>query len=644
MPIQRCRRGRLRGLAFLVLCLLLELVMVHRGIGQDVDLDNRSWHIGYIPMKDGVKLAYLLHKPEQQQRFPVLVNYNGGAGGALVKDLEERTYLENGYGILGVSVRGTGSSQGVFTSPFTAQEADDGKAVIEWAAAQPWCNGNVGMYGNGYAGVSQLEVAAQRPQQLKALAAGSIWGDSYEEICYPGGIFNFGLVGQWSYQTLPSLSARSARQREFAGDRAGAKRRAAQPMNKLFEETQAHPLKDAWWAVRTFENLAPQIDTPLFIAQAWQDPQVGARGALKIFDKLHGPKRMLLSNGGEATLAQHRVITERRRWFDRWLKGEQNRIDKEPPVTIWFETHAALRQPGSLTGNVSGPLAKSPVGKTAPQPAVSFQPPPKPSWGSTFATWPIPDVEWSTLYLTADGRLDQTKPAVPKGNGTRFYLYPAGTEIAATNETFSTPPAPVGSLLYRTRPLPEDLAIIGSPVLTLYASSTQKDTDFMAVLHDVNPQGQVTYVQRGLLRASHRALDAAKSTPHEPIHRHDKTEELLPGQVYEIHFALLPVAHVLRRGHALELAILAPPSIPSPSWAFMPGAPAGLNTIYHSAQYASRLDLPIALKLKAPAPEPPLGSLPFQPVRGIPAKGWDNERKSFDDILRAWKREKLSPG
>ena len=73
------------------------------------------------------------------------------------------------------------------------------------------------------------------------------------------------------------------------------------------------------------------------------------------------------------------------------------------------------------------------------------------------------------------------------------------------------------------------MAIIGSAVVTLYVSCEQKDTDFMAVLHDIDPEGQVTHVQRGFLRASHRALDPKKSSAHEPIQAHDKAEELTPG-------------------------------------------------------------------------------------------------------------------
>ena len=148
--------------------------------------------------------------------------------------------------MLGVSVRGTGSSEGVFTSPFAPQEGADGKTMIDWAAEQPWCDGNVGMYGNFYAGVSQLEVAAQHPKALKALAASEIWGDTYEELCYPGGIFNFGFVGQWSYQTQPYFSATGVHvNRQFNGDIRGCEARAANPtIGKTFAEMRAHPFLD----------------------------------------------------------------------------------------------------------------------------------------------------------------------------------------------------------------------------------------------------------------------------------------------------------------------------------------------------------------------------------------------------------------
>src|SRR6266851_322413 len=338
MQIQFRSLRHLVGLSVFCLALVLTLLPIEQAASQPPGPGGPVWNLDYIPMKDGVKLALILHRPGVPERFPVLVTYDGHWGGGTVLGPEEKEYLRHGYGVLGVSVRGTGSSEGVFT-PFSPQEGEDGKTVIEWAGQQPWCDGNVGMYGNFYAGLTQLAVASRRPKFLKALAAGALWGDSYEEIGYPGGLFTFGLVGQWSYQTQPQLSGRSARFRQFAGDGEGAKRRALLPTNgKTYEEMRAHPLKDEWWADRNFEDLAAQLETPALIFHTWQDPQVSARGALRMFEKLPAPKRIVLSNGGDSTYTGMPLITERVRWFDRWLKGKQNGVDKELPVSIWFET------------------------------------------------------------------------------------------------------------------------------------------------------------------------------------------------------------------------------------------------------------------------------------------------------------------
>src|SRR5262249_10582652 len=145
----------------------------------------------------------------------------------------------------------------------------------------------------------------------------------------------------------------------------------------------------------------------------------------------------------------------------------------------------------------------------------------------------------------------------------------------------------------------------------------------------------------GLLRASHRALDAKKSTPHEPIHAHDNAAELTPGQVYEMKFSLLPVGHVVRRGHFLELVLMAPPPSPAPIWSFLPVLP-GVNTVYHSLTSPSTLELPILSTITAQAPDPSSGSLPLQPAREQSPLSWENERKILDnELFRSWKKENI---
>ncbi len=184
--------------------------------------------IGYIPLRDGTQLAYILYRPDTQGRFPVLVIYNPYWGGGTAFGPDERAYIEHGYAVLGVSARGTGCSSGIFHSMFEEPEAQDGAQVIEWAAAQPWSNGSVGMYGNSYSGVTQMMVGSLRPPHVKALAAGGTAGDLYTDVAYAGGIFNFEFMAQWTYYTQPDVSAVGVQLREAAGDRMCARHRAAQ--------------------------------------------------------------------------------------------------------------------------------------------------------------------------------------------------------------------------------------------------------------------------------------------------------------------------------------------------------------------------------------------------------------------------------
>jgi putative CocE/NonD family hydrolase len=122
-------------------------------------------------MRDGGKLPFILRWPSKEGRFPVLVTYDGHWGGGTIPGPEEKEYLRQGYAVLGVSSRGTGAAEGVF-APFSTQEGDDGKTIIQWAGQQPWCDGNVGMYGNFYAGATQLGEALDylAEQKLDVLA------------------------------------------------------------------------------------------------------------------------------------------------------------------------------------------------------------------------------------------------------------------------------------------------------------------------------------------------------------------------------------------------------------------------------------------------------------------------------------------
>jgi hypothetical protein len=151
--------------------------------------------------------------------------------------------------------------------------------------------------------------------------------------------------------------------------------------------------------------------------------------------------------------------------------------------------------------------------------------------------------------------------------------------------------------------------------LVVNVSAEQEDTDFMVVLHDVGPDGETLYLQRAFLRASHRAIDGARSSDHWVYHPHDRSALLDPGRVYELQISFPELGHVFRAGHMLELSILAPTFAPATDWGPMPLNLPGINTVYHSTEHPSRLILPTVSSISATGPPPECGSLEYQPCR-----------------------------
>ena len=367
--------------------------------------------------------------------------------------------------------------------------------------------------------------------------------------------------------------------------------RLGRQQSRSWQHMIQHPLRDEFWKARTPEIFASQVEVPALMIQGWQDEQVPARGAVRLYESVKGPKKLLLSNGGHRFYSRSWAVSgsETIRWFDKWLKGIDNSIDREPPVTIWFETqYAEWGEEGKEVG---------------------------PAWIETFADWPIPKTSPLQLFLTADKELAREVGTSKEKFGDLSYFYPYSTETPFTNEAFDAAPPPLGSIHYRTPPLEEDLAIVGTPVVTLYLSSELEDTDIMVVLYDIDPEGNTLFVQRGFMRASHRRLDSGRTKPHDPYFSHDREGLMEPGRVYEIIVPFYPVGHVFRKGHKIELGIMSPPTTPLPNWGFIIKNSPGINIVHHTEKFPSNFTLPVIPGLKAKAAAPPLGALPFQPYR-----------------------------
>ena len=327
------------------------------------------------------------------------------------------------------------------------------------------------------------------------------------------------------------------------------------------------------------------------VGMGWQDFQTQITGGVTLFHGLNVPKRLYLLPGGHGVVLNQKVFQDDEvRWFDKWLKGTDNGVDREPPVTVFWEVS---RKGGSALGGGES----------------------KPNWISTYSAWPPKEAHAQVFWLTGDGHLSSAKPSSAEEQAPRTYTYPTGTELIGTNAQFSLPVEPEGVLVYRTPAMTEDLTILGAPQLTFNVSVAHDDADFVVDLHDLYPNGDVQYLQRGLLRASMRAIDPARSRPDAIRHRFDKRDPLVPGKVYEIKMSLPPIGAVIRKGHRLEVTILAPSPIAQPDWGFLPSGQAGRNTVYHSADRPSVLTVPVIPGARAEGPAPVCGSLDFQPCR-----------------------------
>lgn len=537
-----------------------------------------------IPMPDGVTLAGVVARPDVSgKRFPVVVQYDPyGVGSAAENSPPSADFLvPEGYVHLGVSIRGTGCSEGSYDQVFSAQEAEDGAHVIEWAAQQPWSTGKVGMMGWSYPGIVQFMVAAEQPDGLAAIAPFETLGDLYRDAFYPGGIFNdaFGLGWTLGFQQLNSLRFSAGENAALLseGDPSCARNQAASLPGWIADNAgpyaATHPHDGHFYASRSPRTVMDRIEVPVFMADAWQDEQVGSRG-LFLYDLIETEKKLTVVNGihgdpRNTPFVQDQLV----RWFDRWLKGERNGVLREPAVTVLLDLDAE-RVPGQVIRSES---------------------------------YPLEDTSFTRLYLRTDKRLlfSPPRPAEPADE----YAYP-GTQSVAPY--YGLPAA--GALHYQTPPLEHDLVVAGPAELVLYAQTTAPDTDWFVTLSEVAPDGSVTHIQKGMLRASHRRVDPERSRPGRPFHTHRVSEPVPVGETVRYRVEILPFAHAFRAGSSIRLDFLTPSALPEPWWGYVMTPVPSVNTVRHSRTTPSHLLLPV-VDAPVDSPRPPCGANLGQPCR-----------------------------
>jgi predicted acyl esterase len=556
----------------------------------ELDKDGNFVEFTYATMSDGVRIALALGYPrgfdpqDQTQKWPAILEMSGYPAATQPAAHE---HYEGLYVTVSASLRGTGASEGSF-SAFSERSSRDGYEIIEeWIVKQHWSNGKVGIHGHSWSGLTGFRVAATNPPHLSAVVVSGLIDDAYRGISRIGGIRNIGFPVKWAsnFQRSDGVfgsDKAAAENRNLSESEAREIRESRKLSNPAREEDQ---VAEDGRQPKSLRSLAKGIRAPIFILHAYQDQQTGPSGVW-LFDHVPDdvPKRLLISNGHHGIPI--RFISLRRAWFDFWLRGERSDVFPEidnpkSRVQAFFEVQNRLE-------NLNKPLFSS--------------------------DFPLPETKWTHYYFDSDGKLSTTLSKRQDGSDADTYEVAVG--VAEDD---------LDGVEYRLA-FDKSTAICGPITVTLWASYTTSDTDFFVVVSDVAPDGRVRALQRGMLRASYRALDEDMSTWTDmqgekvlirPYHTFRDPEPLDPGKPYRFEIEVFPVGHVFRAGHKLSLSISQPPlNDPVPiakrksgykagSYKYESNQPPGTVTIHRDADYPSSVLLPLLPGLPPISQNPP---------------------------------------
>lgn len=558
-------------------------------------------------MRDGVKLAGDLYRPDNDEKYPVVIMrtpYNKD-GMESCKDYSNPYLLaERGYNVFIQDVRGCYGSEGVLKST-GENEINDGYDTVEWAAVQPWCNGKVGMYGLSYFGYTQLAAAEQRPPHLVALCPFEMSG------LYP---FSVGKTCTINTYHLMWLYSQALGNLEYSGlsedKKMELKDKLEENMSKMPEMIHHLPLREIPAAyveefplLKDFVEILDNIDDPEYKKKIhnpldFSNMDIAMLHCAGWFDLAHegvvdnyeealskastermkkGQKLILgpwVHGGDFSNVIDHVDFGESASgdsfgmakkvydWFDFWLKGMNNGILEEPPVDLFVMGINKWRKENE---------------------------------------WPLKRTVYQDYYLhsngsantlNGDGKLSEHIPGDEKEDQ---YTYNPGDPVPSLSQDesgariiqeLSSIEKREDILVYSTDTLSNDLEVTGHIKLNLSISTDVVDTDFVCKLLDIYPDGKRYALSSGVTRVRYR--------------NSLKPEFLEQGKVYEVIVDVGTTSNVFLKGHKIGIEITS---------SFFPNIDRNLNTravigagtdyvvahhkIYHNQQYSSKLILPI---------------------------------------------------
>ena len=485
-----------------------------------------------IRMSDGIRLAARRWQPVGVEDDPVpavleYIPYRKRDKTAHRDELSHPYVAAHGYAVVRVDLRGSGDSEGVLTDEYLPQELDDGLEVLSWIAAQPWCDGRVGVIGKSWGGFNGLQLAALQPPELAAIITVCSTDDRYaDDVHYMGGCL---LGDNLSWASAMFANTSCPPDPDLVGDRWRELWLERLEGSGLWLETWlAHQHRDEYWKHGSVCEDYSAIRVPVMAVSGWADGY--SNSVFRLLENLDVPRRGLV--GPWSHKYPHLgvpgpaigFLQECVRWWDRWLKGTDNGVDREPLLTAWMQDSIA--------------------------PALDVRQ--RPGHWVTEPVWPFPDVEEQVLAIGDPGDKglvfgeDAVDAATPHtiSSPLSVGMY-AGKWCSFT----ATPDLPTdqrdedgGSLNYDSEALAEPLEILGAPVVELEVSADQPVAMVAVRLSDRLPDDRTTRVTYGLLNLCQRE---SREYP----------TALVPGKAYKVRVRLNEVAHRFPAGHRLRLEV-----------------------------------------------------------------------------------------
>jgi hypothetical protein len=529
-----------------------------------------------VPMRDGARLKADVIRPDDGDKFPAILNlgpYQKDKVWITPDTLEEKPnalmnwetvnpewWVPRGYACVRVDGRGSGKSPGQ-CEPWSLQEAIDFYDAIEWAAAQPWCNGKVGLSGISYYAINQWFVANLQPPSLKAIIPWEGFADIYRDALYHGGILNVFMTNWFTAHLLHHMLGRASR-RQPDGWQANMLHHW---LRNNLDSGAFHGAQAQW----------DRITVPMFTVGNWTGFGLHLRGNTEAYMRAASQHKKLRIHTGSHV---HPFYTEegRRdqlRFLDHWLKGIDNGVMDEPPIRL------AIRK------------GRDEI-----------------AWRDEHE-WPLARTQWTKLYFDL-GRPDAAMLARdnPATTSSRTYaassLGTMGSTSAASSQVMGGGIKPGMGVSLETPPLPADLEVTGPLMASIWVSSATEDMDLFLTLRNFDPdgnevletgqQGTPVPVAKGWLRASHRELDPRLTLPYRPYHAHRRRLYLKPGEIVAVQVEIWPTSMVFRQGHRIRLDVQPRDGVGSQGYMhYHADYNTGTNTIFAGGDKPSYLLLPV---------------------------------------------------